>query len=381
MKILVIGRTFPEKETGMLGIFEYEQALALKKTGQEVMYYFCDTRSVFRLHKVGRFISNSTIAIEGMHLPVGRLPYVLFERIKTYFSLKMLKRILSEYKPDVVHIHFPIIVMTEKVWKYIRDHCGCVVVTEHFTKVMSKQIGERQQKLLKQIVNQADTFLCVSDALKKSVQELTNTEQDIHVIPNMLDRRFEYVERECTDKVCFVFSGRIAKVKRVDLIIRAFARGFHNNNKYELHVIGDGPELNKCKKLASKLGIDAQVFFHGFVSREEVCRQMQKSDFFITASKIETFCVPVIEAWFCGIPTVLPDNIPLESYTSEFNSIIYRSGDENSLMQAMIDVVENKSRFDAQRISTVAVEAFSSENIANTLVNLYKRQIGKVEQQ
>ena len=34
MRVLMIGRSYPESKTGMMGIFEFEQATALKRAGQ-----------------------------------------------------------------------------------------------------------------------------------------------------------------------------------------------------------------------------------------------------------------------------------------------------------------------------------------------------------
>ena len=56
MRIWVIGRTVPEVKTGMMGIFEFEQAQALQRYGSDVQvsYLFADNRSVKVLRVFGK---------------------------------------------------------------------------------------------------------------------------------------------------------------------------------------------------------------------------------------------------------------------------------------------------------------------------------------
>ena len=53
MKIFIIARGYPTDKNPLLGIFEFDQARALKKRGHEVIYVAIDLRSFRRKRKFG----------------------------------------------------------------------------------------------------------------------------------------------------------------------------------------------------------------------------------------------------------------------------------------------------------------------------------------
>ena len=150
-----------------MGIFEFEQASALQKSGMKVVYAFCDTRSVKSL----RIISNvsfikDNVEVYGFHLPIGGMPRKLFELVKENRLKALISKIISEQGvPDIIHVHYPLLNLTIKSWKMLKGLEKPIVITEHWSKVQTKQIEPYRVELLRKVVKESDSFLCVGDPL------------------------------------------------------------------------------------------------------------------------------------------------------------------------------------------------------------------------
>lgn len=53
MKILIVTRGYPQSHNSMMGLFEKDQALALKQAGHDIAYAVVDIRSIRRKRKFG----------------------------------------------------------------------------------------------------------------------------------------------------------------------------------------------------------------------------------------------------------------------------------------------------------------------------------------
>ena len=104
-----------------------------------------------------------------------------------------------------------------------------------------------------------------------------------------------------------VYVGRLVALKRVDLILQAFAafrqRAAANLNA-ELIVIGDGPEREKLEALAKELELGMSCTFRGVVSNPKPL--VKSSDALILASEHEGTPMCILEALSLGVPVIAP---------------------------------------------------------------------------
>ena len=373
MRILVIGRSYPETYNGMLGTFELDQAQAIRNQGHEVRYFFCDTRSIFRIHKYDIVKHNyNGIVVTGCHLPIGRLPYVIYSKIKDKVFIKLLDQVVKEFKPEIIHIHYPAIVLTHNTWEHLKKIDARIVVTEHFSKVMTGQISKQKVKLLTKVVKDSYAFICVSEKLRKSVEKLTGIQNKVVVIPNMVDNSFGLINIDNkSSETKFSYIGAARKLKQIEVIVEACAIMSQKEADFKLEIVGDGPTLKHIKRKVLQLNLNDKVTFYGNVKREQVAKILKDTDYFVTASKLETFCVPIVEAWLSGIPTIIPDSIPILNYATESNSYIFKDSDSRDLSEKMMLALNNKE-FDRNKISQEAQQIFSAENVAQRIIELYQ---------
>lgn len=376
MYALVIGRSFPSKQTNMSGIFEFEQAMALHNNGYKIVYAFCDTSSIKSLHRYGYIKSNkNNVVVYGYYLPIKGMPLKIFNSIKKRYYKRILEDIIKhEGIPDIIHIHFPLLAINKGIWELLKDFNIPIVITEHWSKVQLKRLKPYQSTFLNTLVNEADSYICVGDLLKKSVVELTNTSKDIEVVPNMVSPFFFYKEKKDKNKdkdFKFVSIGRLISSKRFDLIIDAFTQAFSDNPNVHLTIVGGGPLGKKLKKKTHNLGMADRISMVGLLSREETANTIRESDAFVSASVLETFGVPFIEAMTCGKPVIGIRNGAIDRYIDDSNGILFEQDNLDDLVKALTEMYHYKELYNGKAISENAKKLFSEEAVVGQLNKIF----------
>jgi glycosyltransferase involved in cell wall biosynthesis len=91
-----------------------------------------------------------------------------------------------------------------------------------------------------------------------------------------------------------LFVGQIIRGKGVDLLLKALAKV---PGQWHANIVGDGPQLPECRALATNLGLDDRVDFHGAVKHEKLESFYRDASFCIVPSRWpEPFGMVGIEA-------------------------------------------------------------------------------------
>lgn len=375
MFIMTVGRSYPEKKTGMAGVFEFEQAKALSEIGNKVVYAFSDNRSI----KVIRSLKpirkkNGNVEIYGRQFPAKGLPKAVVNKIKTNEYKELMKVITDEQGiPDVIHIHFPLLTLTREIFDYFRELKCKIVCTEHWSKVQKKELSAEKTELLKYIVERSDSFICVGEQLKKSVVELTGTKKEIYVVPNMVSEQFEYCRKtEDNGKFTFIAVGRLVPEKGFNVVIDAFAKAFPDNDNIFLNIVGDGKCRKKLEKQIASTNVSDRIIMSGFKNHNEIADMYAGADCYVSASVFETFGVPFIEAWVTGLPSIGTKGGSIDEYFTNENGLLFEKDNTDDLVRAMKSVYSNKDAYVGKNISETAGSLFSSKKVAERLVKIFE---------
>lgn len=102
-----------------------------------------------------------------------------------------------------------------------------------------------------------------------------------------------------------VFSvGKLIRIKAFNLAIKAFKIFADKVPEAELTIIGDGPELTRLKNFVSKLDLEKEVHFLGWLPREKLLLKMPSFDVFLFPGLGGTV---VMEAMAAGKPVICLD--------------------------------------------------------------------------
>jgi len=134
--------------------------------------------------------------------------------------------------------------------------------------------------------------------------------------------------------------GALELQKDQATLLKAFAL-LRKQIRVRCIIIGDGPLLDKLKRMAGNLQIIEDVAFTGFVKNP--FRFMANADVFALSSVYEGFGNVIVEAMACGCP-VVSINCPYgpeEIITDGLDGILSPLGDEQSLANNMLGVLNN----------------------------------------
>jgi len=370
MNIMIMARGYPTEKYKLNGIFEFDQAKALAKSGCKVVYAAIDVRSIRRWRKWGiEYKSIDGVKVYAINIPGGRIPKYMLQWLSE-FGLKVLyKKILNEHGiPNILHAHFTDLgYLAVKLKK--ETHIP-LVVTEHSSAINKKDIDKKLFNIAKITYSNADAIIAVSHSLGNIIKKQFNI--DTMYVPNMVDTEvFCYSPREKSNKFNFVSTGNLINLKRMDLTIEAFHRAFKNKENITLTIFGEGPERQNLEKLIENYKLSSRVKLMGLCSRNNIAKQYINTDCFVLASQSETFGVAYIEALASGVPVIATKCGGPEGFVNEENGILVPINDINYLEDAMKCIYNNRLSYDREKISLDIIKKFSPESISKKLIKIY----------
>ncbi len=182
-----------------------------------------------------------------------------------------------------------------------------------------------------------DHGICMTEYLRKKFRLLS---YKIALIPLGVKDDFFLQEHQPPATVCLnlIFPAQFRHGKNQDLIITAFSRYIHQSGDRlsTLTLPGNGPLLDEMKSLAKSLGIDKQVKFPGFMTKDEIKQLYLDCNAAIVASNSETFGQSIVEPFVLGRCVIsTPVGIAPEIIKDGENGFIFNSE------QQLVDIISN----------------------------------------
>jgi glycosyltransferase involved in cell wall biosynthesis len=117
-------------------------------------------------------------------------------------------------------------------------------------------------------------------------------------------------EKSIEKNLNFCFVGALNEHKGVSLILEALQQ--FQNSTIEFHFVGDGDTMKKYVLLAEKL--DLNIFFHGFLKKDEIVTIYKKCHYIVLPSKSEGFPKVIGEAMNFGCIPIVSNISCIEQY-------------------------------------------------------------------
>ncbi|MBD0412932.1 glycosyltransferase [Pseudoalteromonas distincta] len=379
LHILVIPSWYPRYEGDIGGSFFREQAVALKDYGHDVGIIFPQINSVFSFRNKE---SNAGISKENdNNVNVYRNKFInftprlnrLITKLWLYRGMQLFKRYVSEHgEPDILHAHSLINggLLAHTINKKYKIP---YVLTEHSSFFARGSVKPQTVEKLDKVVNNAKACIAVSQKFRSLLNETFNSKKWIY-IPNIVSNNFLANELPTLKSdghykyinVCF-----LNKNKRVDILIKAFAKVHFELKNIKLYIGGNGPEYNNLVDLALKLGVSEQVIFLGKLSRNEVLKHVSSSNAFVLSSEYETFGVVLVEALALGKPVVATKCGGPESIINADVGYLVDKNSVDSLAEGMSQLYKNQSSFKAKKIKDYCKSSFSEAVVIESLNKIY----------
>lgn len=370
MRILITGRGYDTPAEHSLGIFEWDQARALRDAGHDVRFAALDTRSVRARRPWGvRSFTIDGIPVRYGSLPAGRAFGRLSLALEDKAAELLWERIDRDgWRPEVVHSHFGASLLPGAKRRGIPR-----VYTEHDSRTNLASPPAEELAREREAYALADRLLCVSRPLQSSIRR--NTGAEATVVPNIVDTAcFSRPTPPASKGEGFRFAavGSLIQRKGFDLLLDAMGvlkkRGLYP----ELTIIGRGEEEPALRKQAAALGVSRQTEFAGFRPRDQIAEIFHGSDAFVLPSRRETFGVVCVEAMAAGLPVIAACCGGPEDFVTEKNGILVPVDDTEALSDAMERLMLHRDAYDSGAIAAEARGRFSPERIAERLTAIYE---------
>lgn len=180
-------------------------------------------------------------------------------------------------------------------------------------------IGKRMEDFLLRM-NRKDNTIVVSESTKKDLINVGFAADNLFIVPNGIN--FEpWTEDEFLEKEkypTFIYVGRYAKYKGIDVAIEAFGKlknvypnaklwilGKRNDEYVEKHLM---PLCQKYKLTWGSKEDNADIVSWGFVSEEKKLELLSKSKAVLFPSIREGWGIPITEAANVGTPSIVFDS-------------------------------------------------------------------------
>jgi glycosyltransferase involved in cell wall biosynthesis len=186
------------------------------------------------------------------------------------------------------------------------------------------------------------------------------------VLPGIYAGPVEPISAGAVSPSLVVYAGRHVREKRLDALVRAFARSLERDPRLELELYGDGPDRPRIEALVGELGLAEKVRFPGKVPEAELERSLARAACLATASEREGYGLVVVEAAAHGTPSVVvdgPENAAVELVQEGVNGAVAASADAGDIADAILRVIEGgpalrerTSRWFAENASTLQLD-------------------------
>ena len=377
MKICVVSRNIGSDYKGS---FEFDQALALKEYGHDVYVLSLDLRSIRRRRRLGVNIDTyKGITIMKCSVPVGAVNPKLFDFIgcrafaRAYRKLNDIAGGFDLVNPHFIGISYITLYSLRKLLK----ESVPVAVTEHSSRINldREEISEIDFARGEYLYRNADRVIAVSGALAEKIKQ--NIGVYCEEVYNEFDGRIYYGKKrnhEDDDNFTFLSAGKLLPNKRMDLLIRSFAKAFPSEPHTRLYIFGDGSEKHMLEELISELGLEERVFLPGRKPRGVLADFYENADVFALVSKRETFGVAYVEAMASGMPVIACRSGGPEDFVTPETGIIAES-DEESIASAMRKLKAKRNTYDDDYIKEYARRICGGEAVAKQLTDIYEKMI------
>jgi len=158
---------------------------------------------------------------------------------------------------------------------------------------------------LNKVIWRKAAFVVANSEGLKELALRTSPGQDILVIPNGIDgERYKRNDRVAKENVILAV-GRLIQRKGFRFLIEAYAKLDRTaRDWYEVHIAGEGPEMEYLRRLARGLGVSSGVKFLGARTTEELIGEYSKAEIFVMPSLNEGMSNAVLEAMACELPVI-----------------------------------------------------------------------------
>ncbi len=263
---------------------------------------------------------------------------------------------MDAYLPSMNEVHYP--TFKEKIYHYKR-------------LPWDKTVGLLDARYI-------DRFLPVSSYIGNVYKKFGFPKDRFTVLPSIVPppppEVLASTSQKNNDAVDILYVGRLIYDKGVDVLIDAL--GELREFSWRLTLVGDGDMRKSIEAQVAQSNLPIDI--KGWVTREEVWEAYKKADLFVHPARwADPGPRSITDAMWCGVPAIVPDTGGSSGIAGKAG-IVFKTGDKNSLKDALKSFLENPALRE-QLISHTRAEAerYEEHTVYPQLENILKEVTGR----
>jgi len=297
------------------------------------------------------------------HTPIPRFSIRSKFLMVSIFSTEVffqLKKIIKKHNIKAIYAFGPLILIN---LYYNRLEIPCFLdLTEtdlpyvklSENKILSRTVGLHIENLLLSYAEKTNPELIVlSESMKKYlIKKGIKANNMLVVYDGTNPDLFSPIDYSKKHNKSIVFIGDVDNRRDgIDVLLKAFSYVVKLLNEVRLYIIGDGPDLQKMIKLCSKLQLNKNVVFTGWIPFSQLTRILPTFSIGVVPSKktlLNEMVIPrkTFEYMAAGLP-VVASNLPAirEVIKDNFSGRLFTPENEIDLSEKLIELLTNEELY------------------------------------
>lgn len=294
----------------------------------------------------------------------------------------MLKRIIADIKPDILHGGYAFIsgfiCALTKFRPFLLMPWGCDILRLPQKLIVIK-------KLVSYAIRNSDMITCDAESVKKVLVSKYNYDfNKIIVFPWGINLSLFSPSRESNIReelgwqhnIVLICTRQHEKIYGIKYLVEAIPKIVANENRARFLFIGNGPLTKIYTERIKNLGFEKYVKFMGYVKNELLPKYLNASDIYVSPSLTDGTSICLLEAMACGLPAVVTDvDANLEWIKNGYNGLVCPKRNPEVLSEKISLLIKNeKMRKKMGKINyTTAAERADWEKNFTKLEEIYQK--------
>lgn len=373
MHILFLTKWYPHSENQQLGVFIQKHALAVALYAQV---------SVLHVMKQNQNMTYNVSVTKGNIVQISvRYKSSAWAIINGYRNIKShfigWHQIIKFGRPHILHSHV-LYGTCLATWALHLSKAIPFLYSEHWHGFADGQFFKLpflKRLLFRFTGRHAKAITAVSPFLSQGLVQC-RIKNRVPVISNVVHASASAFVLDKT-KIHILSVADLVPIKNIEGVINSVAKAYLHNNCIVFHIVGNGPLLADLKQQAQKL-LPADAYqFYGLLPNYKVLELINACSFVVINSFTETFSVVAAEALLSGKPLV-STRCGGNYFVDDDCGILIAPGSADALENALVEMIETYSSYNAENLKLKVKYKFSDEVIGKQFYNLYQQVLKQV---
>ncbi len=303
------------------------------------------------------------------YVSMRRAPHV--NDVSAYLEIARLLK--SDPRETILHAHST---KAGMLGSLLHSRVQASLFTPHAYRGEDPNASELSKKFLGRVEHNFsknyDRILAVAPGEMEYAKAIGIRPEVLRCIPNGLDTNHIHFSevwerrRQLHRPLCLGFVGRLVYQKNPALFLHVLAKVAGHVPDVRAIIVGDGPMKVNLLRLASRLGLEQRIEWHGDVPAAPLLPQM---DVMVHTSVYEGLPYSLIEACADLLPTVATSNYGSEAvFRERLPHNIASSPDADELASILLSIIENdSSRMEQMGALAEIAQQFSAETMVTKI--------------